>query len=174
MKTTTSAADRPPRSRFQSRVAAPWLGVAGAVFAADFATKELVRQRMAEGDAVALAPFFNLVSARNSGAAFSMLADAGGWQRPFFVALALAVSIALAWMLGAARSRAEAWAFSLILGGALGNALDRAVHARVTDFLDFHLAGWHWPAFNVADIGICVGAALLVISSFRPERPATS
>lgn len=156
----------------RARTGLPWWGLAAAAILADFATKQLVRSRMVEGASLPLAPFFNLVSARNSGAAFSFLADAGGWQRWFFVALALVVSAVLAWMLGAKRDRLEAFAYAMILGGAVGNAIDRLVFGSVTDFLDFHLAGWHWPAFNVADIAICVGAACLVASSFKPPARA--
>ncbi|MEJ7931480.1 signal peptidase II [Ramlibacter sp. AN1015] len=144
--------------------------MAGLAALADFGTKQVVRERMAEGSSVSLAPFFNLVSARNHGAAFSMLADAGGWQRHALAAFALAVTAALAWMLTWQRSRLEAASFSLIMGGAVGNAIDRIHFGAVTDFLDFHWAGWHWPAFNVADIAICVGAALLVTSSLSSAR----
>ncbi|MEJ5992385.1 signal peptidase II [Ramlibacter sp. PS3R-8] len=154
----------------RTRTALPWWGLAAAAIVADTATKHLVRSRMVEGEALPLAPFFNLVSARNLGAAFSFLADAGGWQRWFFVVLALVVSAVLAWMLSAKRDRIEAFSYAMILGGAVGNAIDRFVFGSVTDFLDFHLAGWHWPAFNVADIAICVGAACLVASSFKRSR----
>ena len=154
----------------RARTALPWWGLAAAAIVADTATKHLVRARMVEGEALPLAPFFNLVSARNSGAAFSFLADAGGWQRWFFVVLALVVSAVLVWMLSAKRGRLEAFAYAMILGGAVGNAIDRLVFGSVTDFLDFHLAGWHWPAFNVADIVIFAGAACLVASSLRAPR----
>ncbi|TFZ04601.1 lipoprotein signal peptidase [Ramlibacter rhizophilus] len=158
------------------RTALPWLALSACALAADFATKALVRARMVEGESTPLAPFFNLVSARNAGAAFSFLADAGGWQRHFFVALALVVSALLAWMLSAKRARLDAFAYSMILGGAVGNAIDRLAFGAVTDFLDFHWAGWHWPAFNVADVAICLGAACLVASSFKPSgaQPSAS
>lgn len=156
----------------RARTGLPWWGLAAAAIVADFATKHLVRSRMVEGESLPLAPFFNLVSARNSGAAFSFLADAGGWQRWFFVGLALVVSAVLVWMLSAKRDRPEAFAYAMILGGAVGNAIDRFAFGSVTDFLDLHLAGWHWPAFNVADIAICAGALCLVVASFRvaPSR----
>jgi signal peptidase II len=164
-----------PEAKFawakRARTGLPWWGVAAASVIADFATKHLVRERMVEGASLPLAPFFNLVSARNSGAAFSFLADAGGWQRWFFVVLALVVSAFLAWMLSLKRDRLEAFGYAMILGGAVGNAIDRFVFGRVTDFLDFHWNGWHWPAFNVADVSIFVGAAGLVAASlkFRPD-----
>jgi signal peptidase II len=116
--------------------------------------------------------FFNLVHVLNPGAAFSFLAGAGGWQRWFFLAIALAVSAWLTWMLTRPRDKSEALSFSLILGGALGNAYDRAARGQVIDYLDFHLAGWHWPAFNLADVAITVGAVLLVIASFLQSRSA--
>ncbi|MDP1602671.1 MAG: signal peptidase II [Legionella sp.] len=156
----------------RARTGLLWWGLAAAAIVADFATKHLVRSRMIEGESLPLAQFFNLVSARNSGAAFSFLADAGGWQRWFFVVLTLVVSAVLAWMLSAKRDRLEAFAYAMILGGAVGNAIDRFVFGSVTDFLDFHLAGWHWPAFNLADITICVGAACLVAGSFKHPAKA--
>lgn len=169
-----SGAGRPAANAWAVRAStgAPWWGLAAASVLADFATKHLVRERMVEGASLPLAPFFNLVSARNSGAAFSFLADAGGWQRWFFVALALVVSAVLAWMLSAKRPGLEALAYAMILGGAIGNAIDRFVFGRVTDFLDFHWAGWHWPAFNVADIAIFTGAACLVLASLKTTRPS--
>jgi signal peptidase II len=86
------------------------------------------------------------------------------------VILALVVSAVLGWMLSAKRDRLEACAYAMILGGAIGNAIDRLVFGSVTDFLDFHLLGWHWPAFNVADVAICVGVACLVASSVNRPR----
>jgi signal peptidase II len=117
---------------------------------------------------VAVLPFFNFTLAYNSGAAFSFLADAGGWQRWFFVALALAISAGLVvWLY---RLRANVWgeavAITLILGGALGNVIDRLWHGHVIDFIDVYYQNWHWPAFNVADSAITVGAVLLVLQSF--------
>lgn len=118
--------------------------------------------------------FFNLVHVLNPGAAFSFLAGAGGWQRWFFLAIAVGASVWLAWMLAKTRDTREAFSFSLILGGALGNALDRAVRGQVIDYLDFHARGWHWPAFNLADMAIMGGAALLVFASLRPARSSLS
>lgn len=112
-----------------------------------------------------ITPFFNLVHVLNPGAAFSFLAGAGGWQRGFFLAIALAVSVWLVWLLAKPLRRLEAMAYSLILGGAMGNAFDRAVRGQVIDYLDFHLRGWHWPAFNVADIAIVSGAVAMVLQA---------
>ena len=110
--------------------------------------------------------YFNLVHVWNRGAAFSFLADTGGWQRYAFIALGICISTALAVLLyrGLA-NRLEAPAFALIIGGALGNVTDRISLGYVVDYLDFHWQGWHWPAFNIADIAITTGAVLLVAAS---------
>lgn len=140
-----------------------WLTVAAVVIAADQATKAAILHAFAYGDRLVLTPFFNLVLTFNSGAAFSFLAGAGGWQKWFFVVLALAISV---WIVATLRrqpdDRLQGWALSLILGGALGNVIDRFAYGAVVDFLDFHWSGAHFPAFNVADSAISVGAALLV------------
>lgn len=154
--------------------AAPWWLLAAVILLADFATKEIVRSQMPLGTSIPMTSFFNLVSVRNPGAAFSFLADAGGWQRYFFVTLALAVSVWLGWMLTQPQRRLDAFGFSAILGGALGNAYDRLAHAAVTDFLDFHVSGWHWPAFNGADIAICAGAFAIIVAAFKIRPPASS
>ncbi|MDP3654444.1 MAG: signal peptidase II [Rhodoferax sp.] len=123
----------------------------------------------------AVTGYLNLVHVWNYGAAFSFLADAGGWQRFFFGGIALVVSAWLIFMLRNPLPRLELLGFALILGGALSNGLDRALRGYVVDFLDFHAWGWHWPAFNFADIGIVCGAALLLLASWRykpAEKPA--
>lgn len=116
--------------------------------------------------------FFNLVHLLNAGAAFSFLAEAGGWQRWFFLAIALAASIWLAWMLAKPLYRLEALSYSLILGGALGNAFDRVARGQVIDYLDFHLSGMHWPAFNLADMAIMAGVVALLAASLRGHASA--
>ncbi|MBK9236760.1 MAG: signal peptidase II [Rhodoferax sp.] len=148
----------------RQRLATGWLwwSLAGAVALTDFATKHWVRISLTEGDRIALAESFNLVFFRNAGAAFGLLASADGWQRYFLAAIALGVSALLLWLLGTALAWVEAIAYSLILGGALGNVVDRLNHGNVTDFLDFHWRGQHWPAFNVADIAICIGVLVLI------------
>lgn len=149
-----------------------WWSIAMAVLALDVASKEAVSTLMPYGQSIPLTGFFNLVHAWNTGAAFSFLADAGGWQRYFFIALAFGISIWLALELRKPLPALQAWAYSLIMGGALGNAVDRLLRGHVVDYLDFHLGGWHWPAFNVADIGIVFGAALLVLGSLRQSGDA--
>lgn len=147
-----------------------WFSLAFAVFAADQAAKSTIDATTPLGWSYPVTAFFNLVHVLNPGAAFSFLAGAGGWQRWFFLAIAVAASVWLIWMLRQPRPRSESLAFSLILGGALGNAVDRALRGHVIDYLDFHVAGWHWPAFNVADIAITLGAACLVLASFTAPR----
>lgn len=144
-----------------------WWTLALLVAIADQTTKYAVHTGLPYGASIPITDFFNFVHWLNAGAAFSFLADAGGWQRYFFSILALAVSAVLAWMLRKPLPKNEAFGYSFILGGALGNVADRFVRGYVVDFLDFHWQTWHWPAFNLADIGICVGAALLVIGAFR-------
>lgn len=144
---------------------AQWYSLASGVFAADQAAKIYVGMTAPLGWSHEVTSFFNLVHLVNPGAAFSFLAGAGGWQRWFFLFIALAASAWLAWMLLRPLRNLEALSYSLILGGALGNAFDRAIHGHVIDYLDFHLRGWHWPAFNIADMAIVGGAIALVIVS---------
>lgn len=135
--------------------------------ALDQASKLWVLTNFQLGESRPLTAFFNLVLVFNRGAAFGFLADAGGWQKLFFVGLALAIS---AWLIVMIRNHIESRphehllpaALTLVLGGALGNVIDRLRFGAVVDFLDFHVAGWHWPAFNVADSAITVGVALLL------------
>ncbi|MGY8831917.1 MAG: signal peptidase II, partial [Pseudomonadales bacterium] len=125
------------------------------------------------GSVIPLAPFFNLVHFWNTGAAFSFLADAGGWQRYFFSVIALVVSVVLALILRKPRANSEALGYSLILGGAVGNLIDRASQGHVIDYLDFYWQSWHWPAFNLADIGIVGGATMLILSSLLNPNEET-
>lgn len=159
-------ANKEHRAARRLSTALPWWGLALIVIIADLLTKHAVRINWPEGTVLAVTSFFNFVSVRNPGAAFSMLAQAGGWQRYFLSGLALVVSAVLMWMLMSPLRRREALGYALILGGAIGNAIDRLVYGEVTDFLDFHAAGWHWPAFNGADIAIFLGAAFMILSSF--------
>ena len=139
------------------------LPMAASIVLADVLTKEAVQARFAYGERMEVTGFFNLVFVLNSGAAFSFLAAAGGWQKPLLLAFGAIVSAAIAvWLVRSPMNRFAAFGFAAILGGGLGNVIDRARHGAVVDWLDFHVAGWHWPAFNVADIGITVGAAALI------------
>ena len=127
------------------------------------------------GEGIALTSFFNLVHARNTGAAFSFLANEGGWQRFFFIGIATAASILIVYLLRKhAEERGFCLALSLVLGGALGNLIDRVRFGYVVDFLDFYYAGWHFPAFNVADSAISIGAALLIWDSLRSQKKSAA
>ena len=140
------------------------MGLAGTIIVLDQLTKAWIVAMFRLGDAVAVSSFFNLVFVFNAGASFSFLADAGGWQKWFFIALAFGISGWLVVMLRQhAADRLLASALSLILGGALGNVIDRLRFGAVVDFLDFHWAGIHFPAFNVADSAISVGVALMLL-----------
>lgn len=150
----------------------PWFGLSAAVVILDRLTKWWALEALLPHRPVEILPVFNLTLVFNRGAAFSFLANAGGWQRMFFVVLALAISIGLAaWLIRSAwQQRWLAASLALILGGAIGNVIDRIRLGYVVDFLDFHAAGWHWPAFNVADSAITVGAVMLLIVSLLDDR----
>ena len=148
--------------------------LAALVVLADQATKALVLARFALGERLELAPFFNLVLVYNTGAAFSFLSQASGWQKPVLVAFALvAAAVVTVLILRRPGERLLCSGLALILGGALGNVVDRLRFGQVVDFLDLHVAAYHWPAFNVADSAITVGAALLILEGFvHRERRA--
>ena len=175
MVSTTSLAACPAPGVFSDRfptAAGYW--IAALIFLADQASKYVVHEFTPYGWSQGVTGFFNLVHVWNYGAAFSFLADAGGWQRYFFGAMALLDSVWLIYMLRKPLASLERLGYALVLGGALGNGLDRGVRGYVVDFLDFHALGWHWPAFNVADMGIVCGAALLVYASLQTPRSAAS
>lgn len=153
-----------------------WFALAAGVLVADLITKYVVLRSFRLHESVEVTSFFNLVLVFNQGAAFSFLSDAGGWQRTFFTVVALVASVWITWLI---RKHAEETLFclalSLILGGAIGNVIDRIRYGAVVDFLDFHAWGYHWPAFNVADMGITCGAALLIWDALTAKRrPATA
>jgi signal peptidase II len=150
-----------------------WLLIAGIVVLLDQATKFAAVAALAGQPAVEVTPFFNLLLVYNRGAAFSFLAGADGWQRELFTGIAV---IAAVWIVYLLRRYPQqvlfCLALSLVLGGAIGNVIDRVTIGVVVDFLDFHAFGWHWPAFNVADSAITCGAALLVWDGLRgPRQP---
>jgi len=145
-----------------------WLALAAGVMLLDQVSKAWVLGSLRLMESLTVTAFFNLVLVFNPGASFSFLAGAGGWQKWFFVAVALAISAWLAVMIRRhAAERLLPAALALILGGALGNVIDRLRFDAVVDFLDFHAAGHHWPAFNVADSAISVGVALMLLHQFR-------
>ncbi|MGQ0658791.1 MAG: signal peptidase II [Chromatiales bacterium] len=150
-----------------------WLWLSASVVAVDQVTKYLVSAHFELHESREILPFFNLTLVHNMGAAFSMLHDAGGWQRWGLSVLAVAVSVAIIYWLP--RLRTQSWrlplALALILGGTLGNLCDRLALGYVVDFLDFYLGNSHWPAFNVADSAITVGAVILILDTLSRQPP---
>ena len=139
------------------------MGIAAVIILADQFTKTLILGHFQLGDSRTVFSFFNLVRVHNSGAAFSFLAGASGWQRWFFVGIGAVATVFIIWMLRShGGQRLFSWALSLILGGAIGNVIDRLLHGYMVDFLQFHAGGWYFPSFNVADSAITVGAVLLI------------
>jgi signal peptidase II len=140
-----------------------WLLLSGVVVVLDQASKYLAVAKLTGNPPVEVTSFFNLVLVYNRGAAFSFLAGAGGWQRELFTGIALVASAWIIWLLYRhPQQTLFSLALALVLGGAIGNVIDRVMIGAVVDFLDFHAFGWHWPAFNVADSAITCGAALLI------------
>lgn len=151
----------------------PWLGASLILILADQFTKILIVGSYQLGEARAVTQFFNLVCAHNSGAAFSFLRDASGWQRWLFTGIGIAAAGAIVWMLRAhAGQKLFSFALACILGGAVGNVIDRLRLGYVVDFLDFHYADMHFPAFNLADSAITVGAACLILDELLRVRRA--
>jgi signal peptidase II len=149
----------------------PWLGIAFIVILLDQFTKTLITHYFRLGDVRTVTSFFDIVRAHNTGAAFSFLAGASGWQRWFFVVLAFVATAVIVWMLARhGGQRLFGWALSLILGGALGNVIDRLIHGHVVDFLQVHWQRSYFPAFNVADSAITIGAGLLILDELLRVR----
>lgn len=149
----------------------PWLLVALLVIVADQFTKTLILGNYRYGDQTVITSFFNIVRAHNTGAAFSFLADAAGWQRWFFTGIGVIAAGFIIWMLKShAGQKLFSMAMTMILGGALGNVIDRMMHGYVVDFLDFHWDGRHFPAFNLADSAITLGAILLILDELLRMR----
>jgi len=142
-----------------------------AILIADQWSKFAITSHFAYGETLPITSFFNLVLVYNEGAAFSFLSNASGWQKPFFIGITVVAIVAITWMIVKHKQdKLFCWGLTLIMGGALGNLLDRIRLGHVVDFLDFHAAGWHFWAFNVADSAITVGACLLILDSFRPRK----
>ena len=149
----------------------PWLGLALGLLIADQLTKLLILNHYQLGDATYVTRFFNVVRVHNTGAAFSFLASESGWQRWFFTAIGVLAAVFIVWMLKShAGQKLFSFAMACILGGAIGNVIDRTLHGYVVDFLDFHYAGWHFPAFNIADSAITVGAICLILDELQRVR----
>ncbi|HEY5580960.1 MAG TPA: signal peptidase II [Rhodoferax sp.] len=148
-----------------------WLGLATIILMADQFTKVMILGFYQLGDSTYVTSFFNVVRAHNSGAAFSFLAGASGWQRWFFTVIGVLAAGLILWLLKShAGQKLFAFSMACILGGAIGNVIDRVRFGYVVDFLDFHWHGWHFPAFNVADSAITVGAACLILDELLRVR----
>ena len=148
-----------------------WLWVVVAVLIIDLGSKFLILQNFALGETVPLFPSLNLHYARNYGAAFSFLADSGGWPRWFFSGIAIGICVVLTVLMyrSKATQKLNNIAYALIIGGALGNLFDRLWHGFVVDMIDFYVGDWHFATFNLADSAICIGAALIVLEGFLPK-----
>ena len=160
------------KNRFSSKPQAgltPWLGIAAIVIMFDQLSKISINKMFSYADEHVVTSFFNLVLRYNKGAAFSFLSNEGGWQRYFFTAIGLGAALFIIYLLKKhAGQHLFCWALALILGGALGNVIDRVAYGHVIDFLDFHWQAWgHFPAFNIADSAISIGAALFIIDELR-------
>ena len=150
-----------------------WLGLAFALLIADQFTKVLIVGFYQLGDSTLVTSFFNVVRVHNSGAAFSFLAGSSGWQRWFFTVIGLAAACLILWLLKShSAQKLFSFALACILGGAIGNVIDRLLYGYVIDFLDFHWHNWHFPAFNVADSAITIGAACLILDELLRVRRA--
>ena len=151
----------------------PWLGLSLILLIADQFTKVLILGFYQLGDSSPVTSFFNIVRVHNSGAAFSFLASASGWQRWFFTAVGVGAAVFIIYMLRShPGQKLFSFALACILGGAIGTVIDRLLHGYVVDFLDFHYAGTHFPAFNIADSAISVGAACLILDELLRVRRA--
>ena len=150
-----------------------WLGLALAVVVLDQISKTLVIANFQLGDSREITSWFNLVRVHNSGAAFSFLAGASGWQRWFFVGLGAVASGFIVWMLKKHPTQTLfCFAVTMIMGGAIGNVVDRLLHGHVVDFIQVHYAGWYFPSFNLADSAITLGAICLILDEIRRVRRA--
>ena len=148
-----------------------WIGIAIAILLADQFTKVLIVSTYQLGQGFSVTSFFNIVRVHNEGAAFSFLANAGGWQRWLFTGLGAIAAIAIVWMLKQhAQQKLFGFALACVLGGAVGNVIDRVMYGYVVDFLDFHYAGMHFPAFNLADSAITLGAVCLILDELVRVR----
>lgn len=149
----------------------PWLGLALIVLILDQFAKVLILGYYQLGGGTVVTSFFNVVRVHNTGAAFSFLAAASGWQRWFFTAIGVVAALLIVWLLNShAGQKLFSFALACILGGAVGNVVDRLLHGYVVDFLDFHWHGAHFPAFNLADSAITLGAACLILDELRRVR----
>lgn len=149
----------------------PWLALAALIVLADQLTKIIIERTFDYGDVRPVTSFFNLVLTYNKGAAFSFLANASGWQDEFLTTVGIGASLFIMYLLARhGTQKLFSLSLAMILGGAIGNVIDRVLYGHVIDFLDFHVGGWHWPAFNLADSAIVGGAALLILDELLRVR----
>lgn len=151
-----------------------WLWLAVAVLLLDQATKQLALTQLVLHESVALLPSLNLTLVYNKGAAFGFLSSASGWQNVFFIVVALVACGVILYLLRQTRERLFAVALMLVLGGAIGNLVDRILYGHVVDFIDVYYQSWHWPAFNIADSAITIGAILIALDAIRAGKPSSS
>jgi signal peptidase II len=159
----------------EPRTALIWIWLSARVVARDQLTKRLIVNHFELFEILPMGPVLDITRLHNEGAAFSLLAQAGGWQRWFFVGLATVIGVAIVWWLYTLPARGQPWlviGLALILGGAVGNAYDRLMHGHVVDFLHFHWNLAYFPAFNVADIAITTGAIMLIIDALMHSKRA--
>ncbi len=167
----TDTCEAPAAGSASWRSFAAWTGFAFGMLVLDQIVKVWFQRNFYVGEFLEVTSFFNLCHVRNTGAAFSFLSEAGGWQMAFFAGLAAVVAVVCLVAMKRSSRAVVQCAAALVFSGAVGNAIDRVVLGSVVDFLDFHWGVWHWPAFNVADIAICCGAALLLVAEWlRTER----
>jgi signal peptidase II len=152
-----------------------WLGISLIVIVLDQLSKAAISSNFVYGESMAVTGFFNLVLAHNTGAAFSFLSDAGGIQRWIFTVIAIVASVWIVWLLRKHQNeKLFSFALAFILGGAIGNLIDRIAYGYVVDFLDFYWGSYHFAAFNVADSAITCGAVLLILDSFIGKKDGTA
>jgi signal peptidase II len=148
-----------------------WLSISAIIVALDLYTKHLIQQAFAYGEHLPVTSFFDLVRYHNTGAAFSFLADAGGWQKWFFTVVSVIAIAVITYLIKKnPNNKLFCWGLALVLGGAVGNLYDRITLGYVVDFLYFYYQAFAWPAFNVADSAICVGVGLLLLESFLQDK----
>ena len=148
-----------------------WISISALIIALDLYTKHLIQQAFEYGEHLKITSFFDLVRYHNTGAAFSFLADAGGWQKWFFTAISVVASVVIIYLIHQnQKNKFFCFGLALVLGGALGNLYDRLTLGYVVDFLLVYYQDWYWPAFNVADSAICVGVGFLLLDALKNEK----
>ncbi|MFP3029345.1 MAG: signal peptidase II [Arsenophonus sp.] len=153
-----------------------WLWLTVLILIIDLSSKQLILNNFQLYESIPLMPYFNLAYVQNLGAAFSFLADKGGWQRWFFSFVAIIICVVLIVIMyrQSVKKKLSNITYALVIGGALGNLSDRLVYGFVVDFIDFYVCDWHWPTFNIADMAICSGALLIILDCFINTEKKTN